>query len=73
MEQDREAKAPAQVAEWEEAKADRAKAEVVGGRVKVASEQDRVETAFAPAAVRKCPTRWEHPAPTSGVPRVGHP
>ena len=62
-----------QAAEWEEAKVDRAEAVVVGGRVKVASERARAETAFAPTAVKRRHTNWERPATTSSVPSVGHP
>ena len=76
MEQDREAKALEQVAEWVEAKGakgDKAEAAAVEGKAKVASDPGRAETASAPAAVKKRPTRWERPATTSSVPSVGHP
>jgi len=72
MEQDREAKALEQVAVWAAAKGDRAEA-AVAGKAEAAAGPDRAETASAPAAVKKRPTRWERPATTSSVPSVGHP
>jgi len=64
MEQGREARAPEQVAEW---------AEVKAGKAEAAAGPGRAETASAPIAEKKRPTRWEHPATTSSVPSVGHP
>jgi len=66
MEQDREAKALEQVAEWAAAKAGKTEAEAAAG-------PDRAEIASALIAVKKRPTGWERPATTSSVPSVGHP
>ena len=73
MEQDREAKALEQVAEWAAAKVGREKAVVVVGKAEAAAEPDRAVTASAPIAAKKRPTRWERPATTSNVSNVGHP
>ena len=73
MEQDREAKALEQVAEWGAAKVGREKAAVVAGKAEAAAGRGRAETAFAPIAAKRRPTRWELPATTSSVPSVGHP
>jgi len=72
MEQGREARALEQVAEWAEVKAGKAEAVVVG-KVVAAAEPGRAETASAPIAAKRRPTRWELPATTSSVPSVGHP
>lgn len=49
------------------------KVAVVAGKAEAAAEPDRAETAFAPIAAKRRPTRWELPATTSSVPSVEHP
>ncbi len=49
------------------------KVAVVAGKAEAAAEPDRAETAFAPIAAKRRPTRWERPATTSSVPSVWHP